>query len=149
MTSALRYEGYRNALHDAGISVLPELAISVERYRRADGAVAMADLMALTEPPDAVVCFNDVLAVGALSFLNQCGIRVPGQIAVAGFDNIDETPYSSPPLTTIAWDTKRIAEEAIRLLAERQGASVDLPPREISVGYTLMIRGSSSPANPS
>ncbi len=146
MTSALRCEGYRTALDLAGVMVSPELAISVERYRRADGAVAMAALMARTEPPDAVVCFNDVLAIGALSYLNQRGVRVPGQVAVAGFDNIDESPYSSPPLTSIAWDTKRIAEEAIRLLAERQGAPDDMPRREISVGYTLVVRGSSGPA---
>lgn len=140
-TSALRFKGYSAALVDAGIDVDPAYLVVVDGYQRADGVGAVDRLMALPEPPDAVVCFNDVIAVGALSRLNSTGVAVPGTVAVAGFDNIDETQYSSPPLTTIAWDTQTIAEQAIALLVERQGG-VDLPQREISVGYELVVRGS-------
>src|SRR5690606_15752866 len=119
-----------------------ELIIPVEHYKREDGATAMAALLALPSPPDAVICFNDLLAIGALSRLNSSGVPVPQQIAIAGFDNIDETPYSSPPLTTVEWDTKRIADEAVRLLAERLGSPSPIPQRELSVGYELIVRGS-------
>ena len=142
-TSALRFKGYRSALVDAGIDIDPALVIAVDGYQRADGVGAVDRLMALPQPPDAVICFNDVLAVGALSRLNATGVPVPGRVAVAGFDNIDETQYSYPPLTTIAWDTRTIAEQAVALLAARQGGE-DLPQREISVGYELVARGSSA-----
>ena len=143
-TSALRFEGYRAALTEAGISVDPAYLGVVDGYKRADGVTAIDRLMALPEPPDAVICFNDVIAVGALSRLNALGVPVPGTVAVAGFDNIDETQYSFPPLTTIAWDTRTIAEQAVALLAERQGDGEQLPQREISVGFELLARGSTA-----
>ncbi len=146
MASALRSEGVRTALAAAGRTLDPELTITVEEYQRADGAAAMAALLALPTPPDAVICFNDILAMGALSQLNRARVAVPDQIAIAGFDDIEEAPFASPSLTTIKWDTKRIAQEAVRLLAERHGSSEALPQREIVVGYELVVRESTSPA---
>ena len=143
-TSALRFTGYRSALADAGIEINPDYLGRVDGYKRADGVSAVDRLMALPEPPDAVICFNDVIAVGALSRLNATGVAVPEAVAVAGFDNIDETLYSFPPLTTIAWDTRTIAEQAVALLAERQGGGEQLPQREISVGFELLARGSTA-----
>jgi len=144
-TSALRFEGYSSALANAGIALDPDLAVVVDNFKRADGVDAVNQLMALPNPPDAIICFNDVIAVGALSRLNAMGIDVPGAIAVAGFDNLDETLYTAPPLTTIAWDTRRIAEEAIALLAARQGGE-QRPQQEVSVGYDLVVRGSTATA---
>ncbi len=143
-TSALRYQGYVRALTDAGMPLDQSLVIDVDDYKRAQGAAAMAGLLDLPERPDAVICFNDVLAMGALSCLNQAGVAIPAEIAVAGFDNIAEAPYSVPPLTTIAWDMRAIAEQAIALLAERQGAGGQSPQQEISVGYELVVRASTA-----
>lgn len=144
-TSVLRFEGHRRALAEAGLAVRDEYVVRVEAFHREDGANAMGALLALPEPPDAVICFNDLLALGALSHLNTHGVAVPRDVALAGFDNIDESAYSSPPLTTVAWDTKRIAEQAVALLAERLSAGDHVPPREISVDYTLMVRQSTVP----
>lgn len=141
-TSALRFEGYRNALRDAGLSPEPQYVVQVDHYGRADGVSAVDRLFALSDPPDAIVCFNDMMAVGVLSGLNSRGVSVPADVAVAGFDNIDEARFSCPPLTTIAWDTQTIAEQAIALLAERQGSGEQPPGREISVGYRLVVRTS-------
>ena len=143
-TSTLRYQGYLRALDDAGMPFDASLVMQVDNYKRQQGAQAMAALLELPQHPDAVICFNDVLAMGALSCLNQSGIAIPADIAVAGFDNIAESPYSVPPLTTIAWDMRAIAEHAIALLAERQGAGGQSPQQEISVGYELIVRGSTS-----
>lgn len=103
---------------------------------------AVDRLFALSDPPDATVCFNDMMAVGVLSGLNSRGVSVPADVAVAGFENIDEARFSCPPLTTIAWDTQTIAEQAIALLAERQGSGEQPSGREISVGYQLIVRTS-------
>lgn len=146
-TSALRYEGCVRAITEAGLTLDPDLVVLVDRYKRAEGAAAIGDLMRLPEPPDAVVCFNDVLAMGALSELNRLSIRVPEDVAVAGFDNIEEAPFLVPPLTTIAWDMRAIAENAIALLANRQGSSEAPPQQEISVGYELMVRESTGGAS--
>lgn len=143
-TSALRFEGYRSALEEAGIAPDRRYAIEVERFTRADGAQAAAALMGLDVPPDAIICFNDVIAIGVLSGLNTRGVDVPRDVAVAGFDDIDESLYSCPPLTTIAWDTRTIAEQAIALLAERQGTGDQPPLRDISVGYQLIARASTA-----
>ena len=140
-TNRYRFEGYAQALRAAGIRMDPELLLPLERLGRGDGAAAAAAVLALPEPPDAVICFNDVVAIGLLGGLHAAGIRVPEQIAVAGFDDIDEAGFSVPPLTTIAWDKRTIAETAIRVLAERQAGDTS-PPREIPVPYVLRVRGS-------
>jgi DNA-binding LacI/PurR family transcriptional regulator len=140
-TSRYRFEGYSQALRAAGLRVLPELVLPLERLGRGDGAAAASTVLALPERPDAVICFNDVVAIGLLGGLHAAGIRVPQQIAVAGFDDIDEAGFSVPPLTTIAWDKRTIAETAIRLLAERQAGDTS-PPREIAVPFVLRVRGS-------
>lgn len=142
-TSRYRFEGYAQALRAAGLPVLDELVLPLDHLNRRDGATATDAVLGLRERPDAVICFNDVVAIGLLGGLHAAGIRVPEQIAVAGFDDIDEASYSVPPLTTIAWDKRTIAETAIRLLAERQAGDTS-PPREIAVPYVLQVRGSTA-----
>ena len=140
-TSRYRFEGYAQALGAAGLPVLDELVLPLDNLNRADGAAATPAVLDLREPPDAVICFNDVVAIGLLGGLHAAGIRVPEQIAIAGFDDIDEAGFSVPPLTTIAWDKRTIAETAIRVLAERHAGDTS-PPREIAVPYVLRVRGS-------
>ena len=103
-TARLRLRGYTNALKAAGLPVDPDLVRTSESYHRADGAAAMEALLALPHPPDAVFCFNDLLALGALRTLLDRGLRVPQDVAVVGFDDIDECAYSTPSLTTVAPD---------------------------------------------
>jgi LacI family repressor for deo operon, udp, cdd, tsx, nupC, and nupG len=143
ITSSLRFEGYAQALAEASIGIVDDYVIGLESFARADGVAAAARLMALPEPPDALLCFNDIVAVGALSGLTATGVRVPDDIAVAGFDGMDETAFTNPPLTTVAWDTRAIAEQAVALLVDRQGAG-DRSPRVVTVGYELLVRGSTT-----
>jgi LacI family transcriptional regulator, repressor for deo operon, udp, cdd, tsx, nupC, and nupG len=143
ITSSLRYEGYASALAEASIDVVDEYVVALESFERGDGAAAAARLMALPEPPDALLCFNDIVAAGALSGLTDAGVRVPGDLAVAGFDGIDETAFTNPPITTVAWDTRALAEQAVALLADPQGAD-DRPSRVVTVGYELLTRRSTA-----
>jgi hypothetical protein len=76
-TAAQRLTGYRRALHEAGHRPDARLEVVVQRLHRADGAHAMQHLLALDEPPDAVFCFTDVLALGAMRVAWELGVRRP------------------------------------------------------------------------
>jgi DNA-binding LacI/PurR family transcriptional regulator len=139
-----RVAGFRAALSEAGLADDPALAAGVSRFSRAEGAAAMARLLDGPRPPDAVFCVSDLLALGALRTLLQRGIEVPGEVAVIGFDDIEDGRFGTPTLTTVAPDTPRIAQLAVDLLAERlgEGAAASGPPRELRVEHRLMPRES-------
>jgi DNA-binding LacI/PurR family transcriptional regulator len=141
VTSHQRLAGYRLALADAGLPADPRLVAGVQSFHRADGAAAMARLLDASDPPDAVFCFNDLLALGAIRALLERGVRIPDEVAVAGFDDIEDGRFSTPTLTTIAPGTASIAQLAVDLLAERLGEASE-PPREVKVGHRLVIRES-------
>ena len=144
--AALRRRGYQEALADAGLPVVPELSGRVDGYGRAQGAAAMRSLLDLLQPPDAVFCFNDTLALGALRTLADRGLRVPEDLAVVGFDDVEETRYSVPTLTTVAPDKRAIARAAVQLLAERIDRRKDggrpIAPRDVRVPHRLVVRES-------
>ena len=102
----------------------------------------MRELLALPEPPDAVFCFNDLLALGALRTLADSGLRVPEDVAVVGFDDIEDGRYHSPTLTTISQDTEWLADNAVDLLLQRIAGNGDAAHRDLAVPYTLQIRES-------
>ena len=140
-TAALRLEGYRAALSSAGLPFVPDLVVPALNYHRADGAHAMNALLDLRNPPDAVFCFNDLLAIGAMRAAAERFVRVPRDLAIVGFDNNEESAYSSPSLTTVAPDKAAIARAAIDLL-RRRVASPDLPLEDVQTPFSLQIRES-------
>jgi len=85
--------------------------------------------------------------VGALAALDESGVRVPDDVAVVGIDDIQESAYTHPPLTSIAPDLDVIAERALSLLAEQEGAA-GVAPREEATPYRLVVRASSLRARP-
>ncbi|MEU7873970.1 LacI family DNA-binding transcriptional regulator [Dactylosporangium sp. NPDC049140] len=142
VSARLRLAGYQAALADAGLPADPALLAPADRWHRADGAAAMRALLDSGARPDAVFCFNDTLALGALRALHEAGLRVPEDVAVAGYDGIDDGRFSIPTLTTIEPDIERLATLAVELLAERIGGGADRPPRECLVPHRLTIRES-------
>ena len=142
ITSHLRLAGYRRALAEAGLPYEEELVIPAQAYHRADGAESMARLLALPEPPDAVLCFADLLALGALRTLAVHGRRAPDDVAVVGFDDIEDGRFSTPTLTTIRPDKPRIAALALEFLLSRMTEGPGGPPREVLVGHQLVVRES-------
>jgi DNA-binding LacI/PurR family transcriptional regulator len=140
-TGEQRHRGYARALTDAGLSYDPDLVVGVDGYVRADGKAAMLSLLESTDPPDAVFCFNDLLGIGAMRGCADAGVAVPGEVAVAGFDDITESRYSNPRLTTVSVDTDRLAREAVRLLLRRI-ADPDADPVDVVVPWRLRIRES-------
>lgn len=140
-TAALRLKGFREALRDAGLPRHRDLIVPAASYHRAEGASAMRRLLSLRHPPDAVFCFNDLLAIGAISAIRDAGLRVPDDIAVVGFDDIEEGAYSSPRLTTISPDKTAIAEAAVDLARQRLTDN-DRPPQDVETPFTLTARES-------
>ena len=140
-TAHLRLRGFREAVSEAGLALRPEWVVEVDRYHRADGAAAMRRLLEAPERPDAVFCFNDLMALGALREAHEHGVRVPEDVAVVGWDDIEEGRYSTPTLTTISPDKQRIASLAVDFLAARLDAGAE-PPHEVTAPFTLAVRES-------
>ena len=143
-TGAVRRRGYRKALESAGLAHDPALEIAGTGYHREDGAAAMRTLLELPERPDAVFCFNDLLALGALRTLADAGLRVPDDVAVMGFDDIEDGRYSSPTLSTVSPDKDWLADRAVSLLLDRIAGTAEPGPRDLAVPYTLRIRESTA-----
>jgi DNA-binding LacI/PurR family transcriptional regulator len=144
--AALRLAGFSRALREAGLLLDPRLVMPARSYHRRDGAEAMARLLELEEPPDAVFCFNDLMAFGAMRAILARGLRIPGDVAVVGFDDIEEGRFSTPTLTTISPDKEQIARLAVSLLHERLGSGHRQPPRELQAAFSLVIRESTTGA---
>jgi LacI family transcriptional regulator len=97
----LRFEGYRAALRDSGIPFDPAL-ITVGEWREDSGYALAHELMSLPEPPDAIFCASDLLAVGALHALRGLGTSVPEEVSVLGFDDRPFSAQQRPALSTVA-----------------------------------------------
>jgi DNA-binding LacI/PurR family transcriptional regulator len=141
-TAALRLRGYRAALRTAKVRADAALVIPAKSYHRADGYAAMNQLLDLPEPPDAVFCFNDLLAIGALRALHERGSAVPGDVAVIGFDGIEEGDFHTPTLSTIRPDKSEIARLALSLLERRINGGASASPQEGYASFELLIRQS-------
>jgi DNA-binding LacI/PurR family transcriptional regulator len=144
-TAHQRLAGYRRGLESAGLPYRAELVRPAHEWHRSSGAEATLELLRLEQPPDAIFCFNDLLALGALRALYETRIDVPGDIAVVGFDDIEDGRFGTPSLTTVAPDKPYIARTSIELLATRlRRYPPPPPPQEVTARHRLIIRESSS-----
>jgi LacI family transcriptional regulator len=115
---AERSQGFRDGLAEAGLAADPS-AIVPAMPTRAGGAAAMAAALALTPAPTAALCFNDIVAIGAVHALARHGLRAGADFAIVGFDDIAEAAHMSPPLTTVAVDASGLGAHAARMLLRR------------------------------
>ena len=138
---AERVAGYRGALAAAKIAADPELVVRVA-IGREGGAEAMARLLDRTDPPDAVICTNDIVAIGALDTARQRGLRIPRDVAILGFDDIEAAALISPALTTMANPAREIGQAVGRLLLQRLDEPEPTPPQAIVFACRLTRRDS-------
>jgi DNA-binding LacI/PurR family transcriptional regulator len=104
----------------------------------------MERLLGMSKPPDAVFCFNDLLALGALRTLLRRGVKVPDDVAVIGFDDVEEARFATPALSTVRPDKEEIARVSVEYLLDRVVGEQSLPAREYVAAHSLVIRESSS-----
>jgi DNA-binding LacI/PurR family transcriptional regulator len=138
-----RYKGYAAALHTHGIAASADYVIETHPTLN-EGKQAMERLLALDEPPTAVFAASDALAIGALKAAADMGKRVPADVSVAGFDNIDISAYISPALTTVSVPAFEMGERAAHMalaLAREPAADCDC----VCLATELVIRASTAP----
>ena len=141
-SSMRRSSGYRHALQEAGLPLAGELVIPGD-YTREAGRAGVARLLALDEPPTAVFCANDLMALGALEAAQRLGRQVPRDLSLVGFDDIDEAAQTTPPLTTIRQPPQQLGSVAAETLIERLNGRAEA--RRILLEFSLVVRGSTAP----
>jgi DNA-binding LacI/PurR family transcriptional regulator len=140
-SDAERFAGYLEALDVAGIPNYPELVVHGDGKPEV-AMRAMDSLLALTSPPTAVCCYNDMSALGAMRSIHMHGLRVPKDISVAGFDDLFVASYTQPPLTTVRQPMRRMGklamENLIKLMSGEESAV------KIKVEAELIVRESTA-----
>ena len=145
LTGQDRTEGFADGLRAWSVPLDPARVVHGE-LSRDGGYAAMSEILAAGEPlPDCVFAVSDVMAVGALARVRAAGLDVPGDIALAGFDDIPTLRDVYPPLTTVRLPLKRLGEIAARLVL-----SGDAPqqPRVVPVPGEVVLRESTPPRRP-
>ena len=133
-----RLQGYRDALRNQGIDADPNLMVEGD-FSEASGQAAMHTLIPFK--PDAVFVASDSMAAGALREIREAGLRVPQDVALAGFDDMPFAARMEPPLTTVrqpVYRTGFVAAEALIDLVEKPGS----PALKIILPTELVIRAS-------
>jgi DNA-binding LacI/PurR family transcriptional regulator len=139
----LRIRGYREALDAAGLPHDPALVRVAAPWHRENGAAAMRSMLEEGVVFDAVFTLNDTLGHGALRALGEAHVRVPEDVAVIGFDNIDESRFSVPSLSSVEPGRDQIAQVAVDLLLERINEKGErLPPRQVLADFHIVRRES-------
>jgi LacI family transcriptional regulator len=140
-----RLEGYRKALTAARIKSPRNFVVTRERFEEkgdSAGYQAMQELLNLETRPDAVFCYNDLTAIGAMTAAMQAGLRIPQDIAFVGCGNLRYAEYLKVPLTSIDHETDRMGEIAAKLTLDLAKTPAR-PPRTILLEPKLIVRQSS------
>ncbi len=136
-----RLQAYHQAMHDAGIEVQPHW-IAEGQYTPPSGKAAMEMLLCRAPELTAVVCGNDWMAMGAIEAVYQKGLRIPEDISLIGFDDIDSAQWFTPPLTTIRQPMRQIGAKGAELLIQqietgKRGREVTLFSAELVVRQSV------------
>jgi len=137
-----RFAGYRDALREAHLQCDPALVTSGD-FTLESGEAAAEDYLSRRQLPDAIFACNDEMAMGLIRGLSAAGITAPGDVSIAGFDDIEFAEAYNPPITTVRQARREIGERAAELLLKLIDG--DLPPkREIKLAAELVIRKSTA-----
>lgn len=138
----LRKQGYLNALQTHHIEIDPDLIHETDFFKPGGATQPMQKLLDLPDPPTAIFCANDMLAMEAILAAMDTGLAVPNDLAVAGFNNTREATFIRPRLTTVHKDITSIAQTCLALLVERINSQVSISARREIVAHQLIIRES-------
>jgi LacI family transcriptional regulator len=140
--AAARLQGFTSALAERGISLAPDQVVQ-KPWSIREGHAAFAELVRSGQRPTAVICGNDYLAAGVLAACHEHGIRVPEDMSVVGFDDLEIAAYLSPPLTTVRVPAAEVGTKAAAVLLDRIVSNEIL--KSIELQPELVIRRSTGP----
>lgn len=135
-----RFNGFKAGLAQFNLPLDDRFIIEGD-LTSAGGFSATKRMLSIPDPPDAILCVNDETAFGALSAIDEAGLKAGKDIAVAGFDGVRDARYSNPPLTTLDQPVYDIARQLVRLLSA-QIAGKPLPDPRVVIQPNLLIRAS-------
>ncbi len=129
--SQFRKQGYQQALRRADITLNPAYTVQGDLSFEG-GARAVNALLSLPEPPTALFCHSDMMAIGAMQQAKRLGFRIPQDLSIVGFDDIQFAEYCDPPLTTVSQPRYQIGYQAMNMLLDQ------LKGKEIPAGSRLL-----------
>lgn len=143
MPSEQRIEGWRLALAETGTASGTDELLWRGGFTSQGGYEAMHAILRTDHPPSAVFACNDLMAIGALRAAHETGVRVPDHMSIVGFDDIELSGYTSPPLTTVAQPKDHIGALAVDMLLERVSQRRQ-EPRKVVLQPELRVRASTA-----
>lgn len=138
--AAARVNMVREVLRQRGLGPAQEV-FSQRPHLLSEGKEGFESIMSAAEPPTAVLCMNDVLAYGAFIGARELGLRIPDDVSVVGFDDLDFAPALEPPLTTVRVPAREIGEEAGKYVVRMLEGNAAEPP---VIAAQLIVRGSAA-----
>lgn len=145
--SVARFQGFVDGLREHGCAVSSDLIVGPDAESPAfatqeEGYEGMRKLASMSQPPTAVFARNDAVAMGALRAARDLGLSVPGDIAIAGFDNLPISAYTSPPLTTVNQPTAILGHRAAEFVLDRIEGRTGSERRDLRLDCEVVVRES-------
>jgi LacI family transcriptional regulator len=141
--SEQRFAGYVDCLTQYGLPIRDELILATN-FKIDSAVVPTQQLLDQTERPDAIFGVNDQVAMGAMRVLQERGLRIPDDVAVAGFDDSPTAAFTWPSLTTVARSGQELSAEAARLfLLHKQSPATHTSVESVLLPARLIVRESS------
>jgi alanine racemase/LacI family repressor for deo operon, udp, cdd, tsx, nupC, and nupG len=132
--------GYLDALEEAGIARDDRLiSYASADYSFASGKQAARELLSLPEPPSAIFCVSDILALGVIAAAGKMGLQVPWDLSVMGFDDVDYTTMFHPYLTTVSVPCYDLGRRSMQMLYELIAQKTGVE-REVYLPHSMILR---------
>jgi DNA-binding LacI/PurR family transcriptional regulator len=147
--TAVRWDSVRNAAEELGIPIKDRLVVQLEGESSSPelGYQVTKNLLDSGEPFTALFAFNDISAIGAIQALRETGRRIPEDVSVVGFDDIQSAAFQNPALTTVRQPLRQMGMIAAETLLQRINGPAHAPyPKELMVEPELIVRASTAPA---
>ena len=139
-----RLRGYKAALADCGTLFRDELVIEGDYQQKTGYEITKSLLQGINPPPTGIFASNDLSAFGAMDAARECGLRIPDDISIIGFDDIPQASLAHPKLTTVRQPLEQMGQVAIKMLLERI-EDRSLPPQRVTLATQLVSRDSCGP----
>ncbi len=145
ISTCMRLKGYKDTLERYGIPAREDYILNASRdYSFKSGKMKARQLLGVTPRPTALFCISDTLALGAITAAKEMGYRVPEDVTVIGFDDVEHTTMFHPYITTVAQPCYDMGKQSMQLLYAQMTQGKDIP-RQLILEHQLIVRESSSP----